>query len=376
MSGLDTMEDDFTEDVVLQEAPCPTIAEHATQCNSLFQRKMAIADIVPDPTIMDDQLARFTLWANNMDVYGPLNVSLDYRLRYSPTAVQILHQLLDIQYQEHLITEHDVPETHARILSSTARRPILDKILQCPFNVDFQPPEKVEPSPVFASQALQSHIAGHMKEIALLTLQKLPSLEDEQNKNIESDESSDDDGPVLERFRGSMYSVLDDDEDLVFQDGDGDAEATNVDLDLYDPDKLTSMTNLVSTYKNQGRLEEAEKLGIQVLEIRKTKLGAEHPNTLASMANLASIYLDQGHREEAEELEVQVIENREIKFGAGYPNTLRSMADLVSIYKTKGWLKGAAELQMEVIEAYKTKLGADHPKTLASMANLASIFFD
>ncbi|XWW93929.1 hypothetical protein V2A60_001868 [Cordyceps javanica] len=96
MSGLDTMEDDFTEDVVLQEAPCPTIAEHATQCNSLFQRKMAIADIVPDPTIMDDQLARFTLWANNMDVYGPLNVSLDYRLRYSPTGVKILHQLLDV----------------------------------------------------------------------------------------------------------------------------------------------------------------------------------------------------------------------------------------------------------------------------------------
>lgn len=96
MSGLDTMEDDFTEDIFLQEALCPTIAEHATQCNSLFQRKMAIADIVPDPTIMDDQLARFTLWANNMDVYGPLNVSLDYRLRYSPTVVQILHQLLDV----------------------------------------------------------------------------------------------------------------------------------------------------------------------------------------------------------------------------------------------------------------------------------------
>ncbi len=96
MSGLDTMEDDFTEDVFLQDGLCPTIAEHAAQCSSLFQRKMAIADIVPDPTILDDQLARFTLWGNNMDVYGPLNVSLDYRLRYSPTVVQILHQLLDV----------------------------------------------------------------------------------------------------------------------------------------------------------------------------------------------------------------------------------------------------------------------------------------
>ncbi|KAJ4158474.1 uncharacterized protein LMH87_008997 [Akanthomyces muscarius] len=567
MSGLDTMEDDFTEDVFLQDGLCPTIAEHAAQCSSLFQRKMAIADIVPDPTILDDQLARFTLWGNNMDVYGPLNVSLDYRLRYSPTVVQILHQLLDvicetldslqpvdeqrppgpnrrrkkqrigenkdsevtrrtgddssdsdseldqteenvskititihgtiarlfrlsnavrrsakanrarkieryiddeeantaiaelrlytecyirfrfpqapdslrkalvranelrlrrlyyqrshrrridmsiqnpqltqavrpqlpkikedprqtvhfaagvfqkpasdnkssgpagfvpapatnattarqtavgafyaksatevpraksivvnnklsfppvppspecpycgviiefktgsrsrlwqthvigdlepficvfphclegehettapptfetskawvshmqnahgqawecrapshapmifnqeIQHQEHSIREHGVPETHAGILSSAARRPVLEKMLQCPFNDDFQPPEKVEPSLAFASEALQSHIAGHIKEIALLTLQKLPSDEDENNMSFDSDHPLDDEvGPGLVKFRGSMYSVLDDDEDLVFQDDDDDAEAANVNLDL------------------------------------------------------------------------------------------------------------------------------------------------
>lgn len=568
MSGLETIEDDFTEDVVLQEGLCPTIAEHVTQCNSLFQRKMAITDIVSDPTIMDDQFARFRLWANDMDVYGALNVSLDYRLRYSPTAVEILHELLDliwatldslqpvneqrppspkrtrkrqrigenkdsevarrtddddssdsdselhwaedniskitctihgtitqlvrlsnavrksakanrarkieryiddeeanaaiaelrlytdcyirfrfpeapdslrtalvkanelrlrrlcyqrshrrridlriqnpqrtkavrpqlpemkedprqtvtfaagvfqdpasvskpsgpagfvpapatnattarqtavgafyaksttevpratsivvnnklsfppvpsspecpycgfileftagsrstlwqnhvigdlepficvfphclegkhettapptfetskawishmqnahghvwecrapshalitfkdeIQYQEHLIREHGVPETHVGIVSNAARRPVLDKMLLCPFNDDFQPREKVESSTVFASEALQSHIAGHLKEIALLTLQKLPSKEDENNTNFDSDQALDDEvGPGLVKVRGSMYSVLDDDEDLVFPDDNGDAEAANVDLDL------------------------------------------------------------------------------------------------------------------------------------------------
>lgn len=96
MKSLDRMEDDFTEDVFLQDGLCPTIAEHATQCNSLFHRYMVVPEIVPDPTVMDDQLARFTLWASNMDVYGPLNVSLDYRLRFSPTVVEIIHQLLDV----------------------------------------------------------------------------------------------------------------------------------------------------------------------------------------------------------------------------------------------------------------------------------------
>ncbi|KAI1178587.1 hypothetical protein F4777DRAFT_77719 [Nemania sp. FL0916] len=82
-------------DVFLQDDPGPTIAEHAIQCSKLFKKCMTM-ELGPDPTLMDDQLARFTLWTSNMDVFGPLNVALDYRLRYSPTVVGIIHQLLDV----------------------------------------------------------------------------------------------------------------------------------------------------------------------------------------------------------------------------------------------------------------------------------------
>jgi hypothetical protein len=96
MESLESAGDEFMEDVFLQDDLRPTIAEHATQCQALFHKYMVMPEIVPDPTIMDDQLARFSLWASNMDVYGPSNVSLDYRLRFSPTAADIIHQLLDI----------------------------------------------------------------------------------------------------------------------------------------------------------------------------------------------------------------------------------------------------------------------------------------
>ena len=96
MNNHDHMQDDSIEDVFLQDGLCPTIAEHATQCNALLNKYIVLSEVVPDPTIMDDQLARFTLWTSNMDVYGPLNVSLDYRLRFSPTVVEIIHQLLDV----------------------------------------------------------------------------------------------------------------------------------------------------------------------------------------------------------------------------------------------------------------------------------------
>lgn len=81
----------------------------------------------------------------------------------------------EIQYQEHCIKEHGVPETHVGTLSGAARRPGLDKVLECPFGDGFQPSKGVESSAVFSSDALQSHVAAHVKEIALIALPKLPS---------------------------------------------------------------------------------------------------------------------------------------------------------------------------------------------------------
>src|SRR5436309_15314421 len=76
------------------------------------------------------------------------------------------------------------------------------------------------------------------------------------------------------------------------------------------PDTLTSMGNLASTYRNQGRWKEAEELELQVMETRMRVVGAEHPDTLASMYNLAATYGNQGRWKEAEELEVQVMETK------------------------------------------------------------------
>jgi tetratricopeptide (TPR) repeat protein len=134
---------------------------------------------------------------------------------------------------------------------------------------------------------------------------------------------------------------------------------------------LTSMANLAATYRNQGRWDEAEKLFVQVIETRKTKLGADHPNTLASIANLAATYRNQGRWDKAEKLFVQVMETRKTKLGADHPNTLTSMANLAATYRNQGRWDEAEKLEVQVVETRKTKLRADHPNTLASIANLA-----
>lgn len=162
----------------------------------------------------------------------------------------------DIQYQEHSIKAHSVPEAHIQILSNAARRPVLDKVLECPFGDDFQPSGKLESSAVFSSEALQSHVAGHMKEIALLTLQKLPSDDEENADDFDSEQPLEDDEPAgaFRITRASMDSVLDD-EDLDFQHNDAGTANGNLEhrgedisaqvtvLDLEDKDDL-GMTNL------------------------------------------------------------------------------------------------------------------------------------
>jgi hypothetical protein len=65
------------------------------------------------------------------------------------------------------------------------------------------------------------------------------------------------------------------------------------------PDMLLSMANLAATYRNQGRWDEAERLGVQVMEMSKTKLGVDHPDTLSSMANLAFTWKGNGKETEA-----------------------------------------------------------------------------
>ncbi|KAH7304614.1 kinesin light chain [Stachybotrys elegans] len=140
------------------------------------------------------------------------------------------------------------------------------------------------------------------------------------------------------------------------------------------PDTLTIMANLASTYRDQGRWEEAEKLFVQVMETRKTKLGEDHPSTLTSMANLASTYRNQGRWDEAEKLEVQVMDISKTKLGVDHPDTLTSMANLASTYRNQGRWDEAEKLEVQVMDISKTKLGADHPSALTSMGNLALIY--
>ena len=83
----------------------------------------------------------------------------------------------------------------------------------------------------------------------------------------------------------------------------------------------TWMTTLASRYHNVVRVEEVQKLMMQMMEKRMRMLGPEHSDTLISMTNLASLYKNQARWEEAEKLEMQVMETRKRVLGPEHSDT-------------------------------------------------------
>ncbi|KAJ5496696.1 hypothetical protein N7463_008683 [Penicillium fimorum] len=144
------------------------------------------------------------------------------------------------------------------------------------------------------------------------------------------------------------------------------------------------MANLALMFRDQGRWEEAEKLQVQVMETRKTKLGEDHPDTLTGMANLALTYTRQGRWEEAEKLqaqnqgrweeteklEVQVMETRKTKLGDDHPDTLASMTNLAFTWKFSDQSANALGLLLACLAKQDKALGPNHPQTLSNLEAL------
>jgi len=102
------------------------------------------------------------------------------------------------------------------------------------------------------------------------------------------------------------------------------------------------------------------------METSKTKLGVDHPDTLTSMANLASTYRNQGRWDDAEKLEVQVIETSKTKLGVDHPDTLTSINNLAFTWKRSGKETEAVRLIEECIRLRKRVLGVNHPYSISS----------
>ncbi|KAJ5633693.1 hypothetical protein N7528_001535 [Penicillium herquei] len=137
---------------------------------------------------------------------------------------------------------------------------------------------------------------------------------------------------------------------------------------------LESTLMLARAYTLEEQWEEAEKLDLELLEIRKAKLGENHPSTLARMVSLGDIYQSQCKLEKAETQQRQATEALRATLGEDHLWTLISMSNLATTLSRQDRWEEANKLHTEVVEISTTKLGADNLDTLAFLANLVSVY--
>jgi len=141
------------------------------------------------------------------------------------------------------------------------------------------------------------------------------------------------------------------------------------------PETLSTMGNLALLYWQQGRLDQAEQLGLKTLEIHKRILGEEHPDTMKSRNNLALVYTDQARYDKAEQLCLETLQICKRVLGGEHPDTLSCTNNLADVYSVQGRYDEAEPLYRETLENRLRVLGEEHSQTLFSMMNLAGLHY-
>ena len=128
-------------------------------------------------------------------------------------------------------------------------------------------------------------------------------------------------------------------------------------------DSLVSMNNLALTYQKQGRWEDAERLQLQVIEASKSNLGPDHPNTLSKMENLLMMYWQQKKLSQSKSLVIHIMEAKMAKLGLEHPESLWAIFNVGMIYQNLGYTYHAEKVVAHALKGMKKQLGNGHADT-------------
>ena len=90
-------------------------------------------------------------------------------------------------------------------------------------------------------------------------------------------------------------------------------------------------------------------------------LGEAHPSTLSSVNNLGSLLRDQGRLDEARPLYEEALLGRRATLGEAHLDTLASGNNLADLLFAQGRLEEALLMLEQVLAGYKVTLGECHP---------------
>jgi HEXXH motif-containing protein len=140
-----------------------------------------------------------------------------------------------------------------------------------------------------------------------------------------------------------------------------------------DPLTLAVGSHLTRVLCDAGELDEAERVGAEVVADSVSLLGSAHPDTLIARHERARIMRDKGLLAEAEAEFAEIWKINKRRFGEGHPDAVASRHELATTLHLLGRPTEAADHFRAVLDANVRLLGEEHPDARTSSRNLALV---
>ncbi|MDZ4756455.1 MAG: serine/threonine-protein kinase [Phycisphaerae bacterium] len=126
----------------------------------------------------------------------------------------------------------------------------------------------------------------------------------------------------------------------------------------------------------QQRLDEAEHLYREAIELERQAFAPDSLRTIATKNNLAVLLRQRGQLDEAERLAREVYETRRARQTADHPETLTTQSNWAMMLVSRRKFEEAREVLTDSLERHRRVLGAHHRGTAITGMNLSRVLLD
>ncbi len=140
-----------------------------------------------------------------------------------------------------------------------------------------------------------------------------------------------------------------------------------------DPRLAATLESLASICYAQGRYEQAEMYGLQVMEATINAYGYYHSSVASCLNNLAGIYYNQCRYDDAELPAGRALHIYERIYGANHPDVGMAANNLAMLLHAQQKYEEAEALYRRAYGIRSKALGQDHPCVITLLENLSAL---
>jgi tetratricopeptide (TPR) repeat protein/tRNA A-37 threonylcarbamoyl transferase component Bud32 len=140
-------------------------------------------------------------------------------------------------------------------------------------------------------------------------------------------------------------------------------------------DLATAIGNLGMLYFSQGRLEKAEEMYVEALDIRRRVLGPDSPWTIRLEQELSAVYADRGDWVKAADVSRRAMEAGRRVLPPGHVDTRGAMSILARALEKMGSHKEAERILLERLDAERRGIGENTAAVCHSLSELGRLAF-